>query len=143
MTNSLRTSFVSLLMVLVASCETPQSNVMNTPRPAQPKTSSGQSNVMSEPRPSQPETSSGLGISEAQKKALGLQPGMTEADVRALLGQPDETSSGTYGSATPHPWQGIEWTYRWHQGFFSKRLNIVFEGAPGSWVVNNWRWLEF
>jgi hypothetical protein len=69
---------------------------------------------------------------------------MTRDQVKALLGEPDQTSLGTYGSATPHPWQGLEWIYRWQGSFEAKSLHVVFAAAgDDQWVVNDWQWWDF
>jgi hypothetical protein len=69
---------------------------------------------------------------------------MAQAQVKALLGEPDETSSRTYGSATPQPWTGLEWTYSWKQSYHDKSLHIVFSDAGNNeWVVNDWDWRDY
>jgi hypothetical protein len=82
----------------------------------------------------------GLSLSDAEDKALKLMPGMTQEVVQALLGNPDETSAGTYGKNTARPWQGIAWTYHWGD---AKTLQILFEPENNSWGVNSWKWFDF
>lgn len=84
-------------------------------------------------------------LAEAQQKSLSLQPSLPQSRVRELLGDPDETSSRTYGSSTPNPWNGIEWVYKWHIPYQTKSLHVVFSDAAGdnNWVVNNWDWWDF
>ncbi len=75
-------------------------------------------------------------------------------EVRALLGEPDEAESGTFGSATANPWIGVMWMYEWQQnpnvpngyhridgGWDGVRLRIMFERSRNGWVVNGWNWL--
>jgi hypothetical protein len=99
-------------------------------------------------KPLEPKTREGLSLSDAQDKALKLQPGMAQTAVTELFGKPDETSSGTYGSQTPKPWNGVTWVYRWTRGLSSKRLSVVFQYVAfqqggGAWVVNSWNWYDF
>jgi hypothetical protein len=122
----LRLIGVACLLLLATGCSTP------SPTGTSP----------SQQTPQQPTTRDGLLLSDAQDKALKLQPGMTQDQVQALLGRPDETAARTYGSQTPRPWNGIEWTYRWG-GWRAKRLQIVFEHGTESWLVNSWKWFDF
>jgi outer membrane protein assembly factor BamE (lipoprotein component of BamABCDE complex) len=90
------------------------------------------------------QTRYGLSLHDAQDKALKLEPGMTQDDVILLLGKPDETSAGTYGTQTVKPWNGITWYYRWGTNLLnSKVLNISFEKSSDAWVVNSWQWGGF
>jgi len=103
-------------------------------------------NVFSQPALSLDLTNrNGLSLRDAQDKALRLTPGMTQDEIILLLGKPDETSAGTYGTQTPHPWQGISWLYFWKKDqntlFLSaKTLRINFEQGQSAWVVNSWQW---
>ena len=54
-------------------------------------------------------------LKDAQQKSKKLLPNIPQDEVRALLGEPDETAARTFGSATAHPWNGVVWMYRWHQ----------------------------
>src|SRR2546425_4170776 len=91
----------------------------------------------------EPRSRAGLTLKDAQEKTLKLMPGMTQDEVQALLGPPDETEASTFGSKTARPWSGIVWRYRW-TGFSSKRLDVVFaQWAPPSWVLNHWTWFDF
>jgi len=131
--------------------------IMTNPPPAPPP---------EPPPPPEPQNRSGLRLSEAREKSVKLQPGMSQDAVRELLGAPDETSAGTYGQNTGHPWQvlnitttaggsnnvetstgntghtwqGVAWTYRWEQGGLVWRLSIVFQHDETSWDVNSWNW---
>lgn len=80
-------------------------------------------------------------MSDAQDRAVKLAIGMTQDQVLALLGRPDETAARTYGSATPNPWTGVEWTYSWSiDAYNAKRLVIVFGQGKVNWLVNMWNW---
>jgi hypothetical protein len=63
--------------------------------------------------------------------------------VQALLGTPVETASKTYGGATGNPWNGLEWTYSWKQGYSARRLVLVFQSTGGGWLLNNWDWRNY
>jgi hypothetical protein len=70
---------------------------------------------------------------------------MPQTDVTALLGQPDETSAGTYGTATAKPWNGIVWAYQFGHSSLDRCLYIVFEPVKNDygtlvWIVNSWQW---
>jgi hypothetical protein len=96
---------------------------------------------------------SGLLLKDARQKYMKLLPNMTQEEVRALLGEPDEAKSGTFGSATANPWIGVMWIYEWQNpnvpngyhriggGWDGVRLRIMFERSKDAWVVNGWNWL--
>ena len=96
---------------------------------------------------------SGLLLKDARQKYIKLLPNMTQEEVRALLGEPDEAASGTFGSATANPWIGLMWIYEWREsqappGYhrmigspWAARLRILFERSKDGWVVNGWNWL--
>ena len=102
------------------------------------------------------QTRNGLSLRDAQDKALKLEPGMTKEEIISLLGKPDETSAGTYGTQTAHPWNGITWYYRWgsfqdshtnsamealFQSHSDKILSIILQrDSDAFWVVNSWQW---
>jgi hypothetical protein len=91
--------------------------------------------------PQNPQNASGILLSDAHEKSKKLMPEMTQEQVRALLGEPDETSAQTFGSSTTQPWNGVVWKYRWDRpGDYSLFLIIVFEKWNDAWVVNMWRW---
>ena len=85
----------------------------------------------------------GLQLSDATNRALKFVPGMPQDSVKELLGDPDETSAGTYGTSTAHPWQGVAWMYKWHWGEFGlygRSLVVIFEKGGTNWFVNSWNW---
>lgn len=84
----------------------------------------------------------GLSLHDAQDKSLKLIPGMTKDDVTLLLGTPDTTSAGTYGTETPQPWNGMTWCYRWTGAsqMLVSSLLITFEKEQNDWVVHGWQW---
>jgi len=96
---------------------------------------------------SEPRNRAGMTKEEALDKSLALHPSMTSDEVIALLGKPDETSSGTYGTQTAQPWNGITYLYMWkdENGFPTKTLSILFQyvqSPTGTLVysVNSWQW---
>ena len=93
----------------------------------------------------------GLSLRDAEDKSLKLMPGMTQDEVLVLLGKPDETSAGTYGTQTQTPWNGITWQYHWiiqdpmsadtTLSSAKRNLSIIFEKAQDNfWVINSWNW---
>ena len=144
-----KTSIVTVLCFFVlvfTGCQTPQ--------PASPESyplktndsSTTVTNYVTKPAPVEDlKTHFGLSLRDAQDKALKLLPGMTQDEVGSLLGKPDQTSAGTYGTQTQKPWNGITWYYRWGTLDSSrsnyKLLSITFEKGLGAWVVNSWEWV--
>ncbi|MGA2174852.1 MAG: hypothetical protein ABSH38_07710 [Verrucomicrobiota bacterium] len=95
-------------------------------------------------RPDPPSDRDGVTLEQAREAALRLWPGQTAENVRALLGRPDETSASVYGQATPAPWDGTAWTYRWERyGVTEKRLVVILVILPDGPRVNNWEWYDF
>lgn len=68
-----------------------------------------------------------------------LEEGMPMETVRKLFGEPDETDSGTCGTATKNPWRCRSWRYITPREGPPKVLNIRFRKDDESgWVVNSW-----
>jgi hypothetical protein len=90
------------------------------------------------------QTRNGLILRSAREKSIQLDRlGTTQDDVISLLGKPDETSSGTYGTATKTPWPGKEWGYTWIKpdgDCHSLQILFSFDEKENAWVVNNWYW---
>lgn len=95
---------------------------------------------------SNPKNSAGMTEKEAREKSLNLRPGMNSVAVVELLGNPDKTSSGTYGTKTDKPWQGVTYVYEWKKDSYSSiRLMITFqyERSPNgtfNYYINSWNW---
>ena len=143
----MRTNLLSLIIVI---CTVSNFACRSTPKPelaSKPQTSNPQIESIykdSSPQSPEPQNRAGLRLSEAQDRALKLKPMMTQSQVLELLGKPDETSSGTYGTAIDNPWQGITWKYIWWGPIFLlKRLEITFQEDTDTWVVNSWDWYNW
>jgi hypothetical protein len=97
-----------------------------------------------------PANSRGLSLADAKDRALRLEMGMTRASVESLLGLPDETSIVPMGGADGVArWTGLQWTYRWELGQYSKkRLIVTFQQIADAkppdleWYVNSWNWFD-
>jgi outer membrane protein assembly factor BamE (lipoprotein component of BamABCDE complex) len=89
----------------------------------------------------EPVNGSGLSLKDAKKKSINLMPGMTQNAVRELMGDPDSTSSSTYGFKTTNPWIGVEWDYVWKVAYSPPpKLSIVFSKQGNAWSVSSWEW---
>jgi outer membrane protein assembly factor BamE (lipoprotein component of BamABCDE complex) len=145
---------IFFLILASAGCQTPQSSDYET-QPAKTNLSVTNTNVVTvtnyvtEPVPAEDlQDHYGLSLRDAKDKALKLAPGMTQDEVISLLGKPDETSAGTYGTQTQNPWNGITWLYRWGNMntlgdlYKLKVLSITFEKGSNAWIINNWHWKD-
>lgn len=74
-----------------------------------------------------------------REKARKLTQGMTEYQVKQLLGDPYTTQMGTCGQQTARSWECLTWAYQtgWSE---NGTLDVVFQQAQRSWYVNSWSW---
>jgi hypothetical protein len=93
-----------------------------------------------------PANGTGLLLADAHTKSRELLPGMSQAKVKDLLGEPDDVSATTAGSQTPHPWNALIWRYVWKTYPYGGTLpsvtqfTAVFENSNDGWVVNSFFW---
>jgi hypothetical protein len=68
-------------------------------------------------------------------KSLLLKTGMSEQEVKGVLGTPKKAEVHTCGSNTDKPWTCKIWTY----GFFLSGMGLLFEEAGADdWRLNSW-----
>jgi outer membrane protein assembly factor BamE (lipoprotein component of BamABCDE complex) len=134
------------LILIFTGCQTSQSSSPESYLTKTNDLSVTATNNVNKPAPVEElQTHFGLSLRDAQDKALKLEPGITQDEVILLLGKPDVTSAGTYGTQTQKPWNGITWYYRWgtldSDPSNYKQLSIIFEKGLNTWVINSWQWV--
>jgi hypothetical protein len=89
---------------------------------------------------------SGLLLDDAHKKSRELLPGMSQAKVKELLGEPDDVSAMPVGGQTAHPWNAVIWRYVWKTSPYRGSVPsvttfiTVFEKSDEGWIVNSFLW---
>ena len=68
------------------------------------------------------------------KKSLSLRVGMSEQEVRQLLGDPVSTSQSTCGQDTGQPWSCLTWNYDEYGGKY-----VTFSNGDGVLHLNHWK----
>jgi len=65
-----------------------------------------------------------------------LEVGMSEQEVKQLIGEPASVSIQTCGSSTPEPWQCKQ--YKYSDGWASFLIVYFLQLDGGGWRVNSW-----
>ena len=91
--------------------------------------------------PSSSEVPSRISYAEAQMRWKQLRKGMSQNEVRRLLGDPGETTERMFGRRTANPWLGKEWIYKWRFEGEERELDVVFQRVGDFWMLNHWGWV--
>jgi uncharacterized protein YceK len=74
---------------------------------------------------------------DRRSQSLRLNPGMTEAEVIAILGEPSSATLNTCGQALGKPWACKLWPY--YGGNTGNSLKVYFGNSDGKgWKVVSW-----
>ena len=87
------------------------------------------------------ESAGRLSFVEAQQRCKQLRKGMSQNEVRRLLGDPGETNERMFGRRTASPWLGKEWVYKWRFEGEERELDVVFQRVGDFWMLNHWGWV--
>jgi hypothetical protein len=83
----------------------------------------------------------GKTIAQAKVMAGRLKPGMTEEEVRAIFGEPDDKGDRMFPAAPKPESPELHWFYRWNV-YIGYRLDLKFEQRGGQWVLTKGDWWD-
>lgn len=67
---------------------------------------------------------------------------MSQAEVQALFGSPNETKGTVCGTATGKPWDCIFWIYT-YSVMPTLRLQLIYTKVGDAWLLNSWEWVRY
>jgi hypothetical protein len=81
-------------------------------------------------------------VDEVKAATVNLEQEMSQEEVRALLGPPDQVEGSICGQRTQQAWKCVVWQYRTDNPYMA--LTVRFQpgqpGDRGEWIVNSWDW---